>query len=441
MVIRRGLAVVVTGVVAGIAVVLFHWSLEGLTYLLRAILGVKELVSPIQVVHLVGERLWVLPIAIFIGLCIAKLVSTASGVAGQRERGADRVIEAVNGSELDLPLMETLGTAVAGVIALGTGVSGGPEGPIAMLVGGPLLRLLSWCSLDDSSTRVFVAAGVGAALACIFRAPFAGVLLAGELFVLAGFVGAVIVPGLLVTAIAWMIDSVAVGGSPLIGHLLFGSIHAEAYVSAVVIGIIAGLIGLLYRWWIAVVAKSITRYSRSTYRRWLSVAIGVAAMTAGIGLVAPEVLSTGTGWIRLVTLLGAESRAWPLWLLLLVPVARIALTGLSLSAEAPIGVLGPALVIGAFSGVLLWRIVSLAHLPLSFGTLPLFAIIMFAAVFGSIGRIPLSMVVIALTATGSLTVAAAVMVAVAVALLVVQRKRITIFGSQVLAGRSPLSSP
>ena len=308
-----------------------------------------------------------------------------------------------------------------------------------MLVGGPLLWLLSWCGLDESNMKVFVASGVGAALACLFHAPLAGVLLAGELFVLTGFVGSVIVPGLLATAIAWMIDSLALGGPPLIGHLRFSSIHLEAYLSAVAIGVIAGFLGLLYRWWVGTVAKSITSYSRRTYLRWLSVAVVVAVATAIVGLLAPEVLSTGTGWIRLVVILGADSRTWPLWLLLLVPVARIVLTGASLSAEAPIGVLGPALIVGTFSGVFLWRLVSLVHLPLSYGSMPLFAIVMFAAVFGSIGRIPLSMVVIALSATGSFHVVAVVMIAVAVALLVVQRKGITIFGSQVSPGRSPFS--
>lgn len=436
--VRRGVGVLVTGLIAGVGVVVFRWTLRALVDLLQHAIGVKRLVAVTEISRLTGGRLWLLPVFILIGFLLAKVVSVKSGVARRGERGADRVIEVVNGSTVKLPMPEALGTGVAGVIALGTGVSGGPEGPIAMLVGGPLINWLPRLGLEKRDVRMFVACGVGAALACLFQAPLAGVLLAGELFVVGGFLGVVILPGLLITAIAWGVDTAVYGGSPLIGHLSFGTIHPEAYATALVAGVMAGAIGLLYRWWIVVAGKEIIRCSRSAWWRWAVIALAVTVITSGIALVAPEVLSTGTGWIRLVTL-GAVLRSWPLWLLLLVPVARLVLTGLSLSAEAPIGVLGPALIIGTFSGAALWRLAALAHVPVSFGSLATVALLMFAAVFGSIGRVPLSMIVIALEATGSMTIAPLLVVAVGVATVIVHRRGMTIFGAQATPGQSPLA--
>ncbi len=436
---RRGVGVVLTGMIAGVGVVVFRWTLRALVYLLQRVIGVKKLVALTEISHLDGVRLWLLPVMILIGFGLAKVVSMRTGIASRGERGADRVIEVVNGATAELPLREALGTGVAGVVALGAGVSGGPEGPIAMLVGGPLINWLPRLGLEKREVKVLAACGVGAALACLFQAPLAGVLLAGELFVAVGFLGVVILPGLLISAIAWAIESAVFGGSPLIGHLSFGAIHAEMYATAVVVGLIAGGIGLLYRWWIVVVGRRVTRYSRSRLWRWVVIALVVTAITSLTAIAAPEVLSTGTGWIRLVTL-NAMLGAWPLWLLLVVPIARLALTGLSLSAEAPIGVLGPALIIGSFSGAALWRLGALVHLPTSFGTLAVVAILMFGAVFGSIGRVPLSMIAIALEATGSLTIAPLLIVAVAVAAAMAHRYGMTIFGAQVPPGHSPLSA-
>jgi len=437
--VQRGVPVAGVGVVAGASVALFHWSLHGLNDLLDWLIGVHQLVSLQQATRLLGSRLVLVPVMIFVALAISKVVATKSGVAKRRERGADRVIEVVNGAEVVLPIGEALGTAIAGVIALGLGVSGGPEGPIAMLVGGPIVNLAKRFGVGEREIRILVAVGVGAALATLFRAPLAGILLAGELFVLDGFVGAVIVPGLFVVAITWFVDSLLVGSAPLIGDLYLGNFHLEAYVSAIGIGVLAGLLGLLYRWWVAEVSPKLTGFSRLSLLRWLGVAIAVSVLTTGVALVAPEVLSTGTNWIRLVALFGHDSSVWPLWILLLVPLGRIILTGSSLSAEAPVGVLGPALIIGAFGGAALWRLAALAHLSITFGTAELFVILMFAAVFGSIGRIPLSMIVIAIEATGSVAIAPLVIVAVGVAVFLVRQRGMTIFGSQALPGKGPLS--
>ncbi|MCL5974047.1 MAG: chloride channel protein [Actinobacteria bacterium] len=430
--------VLATGLLAGLGVVMFHYALQVLRYVLMHLIGISRLVSIAQTVSLGGSRLFLLPVVIFLGFAISKFVATKSGISHRRERGADRIIEVVNGEEVALPMAEAMGTAVAGVVALGLGVSGGPEGPIAMLVGGPIVNLLSRFGIEERQLRILVAAGVGSALATLFRAPLAGVFLAGELFVLEGFLGAVVLPGLLVAAITWFVGSTLIGNSPLIGHLSLGRLQPEAYLSAIVLGLGAGLVGLGYRWWVVVVGTRLTHLSRSRVLWWLAVAVVVSAITSALALVVPEVLSTGSGWIRLVAAFGSDMTAFPLWLLLATPLARLVLTGLSLSAEAPVGVLGPALIIGAFSGAALWRLSTLVHLSATFGGASLFALLMFAAVFGSIGRVPLSMVVIAIEATGALAAAPLVMVSVGIAVFMVRQRGMTIFGSQALPGQSPI---
>ena len=73
-----------------------------------------------------------------------------------------------------------------------------------------------------------------------------------------------------------------------------------------------------------------------------------------VALAIPEVLGTGYGWIQ--ESLGPQLLHIPLWIVLVLPIARIVTTGLSIGSGGSGGIFGPGMVIGAFLGASVWRV-------------------------------------------------------------------------------------
>jgi CIC family chloride channel protein len=75
-----------------------------------------------------------------------------------------------------VPIIKTLASA----ITIGSGGSGGREGPIAQIGAGFGFFLGSVLKFNPADRRILMAAGMGAGIAAIFRAPLAGALFAAE---------------------------------------------------------------------------------------------------------------------------------------------------------------------------------------------------------------------------------------------------------------------
>jgi predicted transcriptional regulator len=191
-----------------------------------------------------------------------------------------------------------------------------------------------------------------------------------------------------------------------------------------VIGIIGGFVGLLY-------AKGfygmVDAFARIPLPRWVRPAIG-GLLVGCIALAIPEVLGTGYGWIQ--QSLGAHLLQIPLWIVLILPFARSATTGLSIGSGGSGGIFGPGMVIGAFVGAAVWRLLdpvvpSLGHDPAPY------VIVGMMACFGSISRAPLAVMLMVAEMTGTLSLIVPAMLAVGLATLIVRRNDDTIYRSQL----------
>ncbi len=168
-------------------------------------------------------------------------------------------------------------------------------------------------------------------------------------------------------------------------------------------------------------------FARSPLPRWAGPAIGGLAVGA-IGIVMPEVLGTGYGWVQKG--LGPELLTIPLWIVLILPFAKILATGLSIGSGGSGGIFGPGLVIGAFMGAAVWRLFepvvpSMGHNPAPY------VIIGMMCCFGGISRAPLAVMLMVAEMTGSLSMLAPAMIAVGLAWLIVRRSDDTIYRSQL----------
>ena len=184
------------------------------------------------------------------------------------------------------------------------------------------------------------------------------------------------------------------------------------------------MIGLLY-------AKSFygiaDLFGRMHSPRWIKPAVG-GVIVGLMALAIPEVLGTGYGWIQQG--LGRQLLTLPLWIVLILPFARILATGLSIGSGGSGGIFGPGLVIGAFIGASVWRlfepiIPSMGHNPAPY------VIIGMMCCFGGISRAPLAVMLMVAEMTGSLSILGPAMIAVGLAWFIVRRTDDTIYRSQL----------
>lgn len=108
------------------------------------------------------------------GIIVYTLAPEAEG------HGTDAAIRAYHRERGLIRLRVPLVKIICSAITIGTGGSGGREGPIAQIgagFGSFLARLLK---LSESQRRILLAAGLGAGIAAIFRAPLAGAIFAIE---------------------------------------------------------------------------------------------------------------------------------------------------------------------------------------------------------------------------------------------------------------------
>ncbi len=105
---------------------------------------------------------------------------------------------------------------IASSITLGTGGSGGREGPIAQIGAGFGSVLGNLLRLRAAERRVLMAAGMGAGIGAIFRAPLAGTIFAAEvLYSSTEFEPEVILPAALATVVSYSIFGIFSGWQPL----------------------------------------------------------------------------------------------------------------------------------------------------------------------------------------------------------------------------------
>jgi CIC family chloride channel protein len=145
-----------------------------------------------------------------------------------------------------------------------------------------------------------------------------------------------------------------------------------------------------------------------------------------MALVIPGALHMGYGWVQIS--MGNELLDLPLWMVVLLPFAKILSTSLSIGSGGSGGIFGPGMVIGGMLGATFWR--------LGYGTLPdlpqtpaPFVIVGMMALFGGIAHAPLAVMLMVAEMTGNLSMLAPAMIAVGVSTALVGDT--TIYRSQL----------
>ncbi len=368
-----------------------------------------------------SARPWLLPVVTAAGGLVAGIIVFT--LAPEAEgHGTDAAIAAFHQGKAiraRIPLIKL----VASAITIGTGGSAGREGPAAQISAGFGSILATALRLDVQDRRIALATGIGAGIGAIFRAPLGGAVLAAEILYKNDLEIEAIIPALMASVIGYSVFGAWSGWSPIFAtpsNLAFTSPIQLLYY--VVLGLLCGLMGLLY----ANGFYGITHiFHKLHIPRWIKPGIG-GLLVGLIGLVLPQALGMGYGWVQIG--MGQGLLAIPLWVILLLPFVKILTTGLSIGSGGSGGIFGPGMVIGGMVGALVWRL-CYHVLPGIPDTPAPFVIVGMMALFGGIAHAPLAVMLMVAEMTGNLSMLAPAMIAVGIASIIVGKA--TIYSSQV----------
>ncbi|HIN21533.1 MAG TPA: chloride channel protein, partial [Rhodospirillales bacterium] len=303
-----------------------------------------------------------------------------------------------------------LTAAVVSAVSIGAGASVGREGPAVHLgasLSGWIGRRLH---LTRSLTRTLLGCGVASAVAASFNAPIAGALFASEVvighYALKAF-APIVIASVAGTAIsqAWFGDFPAFS----LGETYLASFWEFPAFAG--LGVAAGITAIGFMKAIELAR----RFAKDTpVPVWLKPA-GTGLMVGLIGLLFPQVMGVGYGVTEqalLVTL--------PLALLVVLALAKILATALSIGGGFGGGVFSPSLVIGALIGGA-YGIIATSIFPDYSSGPAAYTVVGMGAMAAAVLGAPISTTLIVFEMTGDYALTLAVMVAVVIASEITQQ--------------------
>ena len=420
------------GIIAGLGAVVFYLALD---YAGRFLLGY---LAGYDVPKAVGDggdpgsagfdRPWAIPLVAFGGALVsawlvAKFAPEAEG------HGTDSAIEAVHTDPRAIRMRTIVVKTITSALTIGSGGSAGREGPAAQISAGFGSLLTRWLNLSDADGRIAVSLGIGSGIGAIFGAPLGGAVLAASIVYREDFDYKALIPGFITSATAYAVFGSILGFDPLFGFVAadYRFDHPLDLGWFVVLGIVAAGIGYLYA---RIFYGTVALTTRLPGSKVLKPALGGLAVGL-LALVIPQILSSGYGWAQKATATDTLM-AIPLWIVLILPLAKIVATSLSIGTGGSGGIFGPGIVIGGFVGAAIWRLGDLWHLPGIPDSPGVFVVVGMMACFGSVAHAPLAVMIMVAEMTGSFSVIPCAMVAVGIAYLLITRTDVSIYQAQRL---------
>ncbi len=283
---------------------------------------------------------------------------------------------------------------IGGVLAMGTGLALGREGPTVQMGAGIGHFLATVFRRNQDDVKALLAAGAGAGLATAFSAPVAGAVFVLEELV-RRFDTRITITTLCASGSAIAVARLLLGNQPdfqlePLPYPGFGTVPIF-----LVLGAVTGLIGVAYNRTLLGAVAAAERLGR-----WWSVDARAALVGAVVGLLAwfgPGLVGGGDA-ITQHTLAGGDS----MMVVSFVFLVRFGLGPVSYAAETPGGLFAPMLVLGAQSGLVLGTLFCrwfpyLAERPAAF------AVVGMAAFFTAVVRAPVTGIILVTEMTGSFT--------------------------------------
>ena len=430
---RKWLILGVTiGIIAGLGAVVFYLALDYTGRFLLGYLADYHIPKPAGDGGDPGSpsysRPWAIPLVAFGGALVSAAV-VAKFAPEAEGHGTDSAIEAVHTDPRVIRVRAIVVKTIASALTIGSGGSGGREGPAAQISAGFGSLLARQLNLPDEDGRVAVSLGIGSGIGAIFGAPLGGAVLAASIVYREDFDYKALIPGFITSATAFAVLGSILGFDPLFGYLVtdFQFHHPAQLIWFVVLGVVAAAVGYLYA---RTFYGTVDLTKRLPGGKVIKPAIG-GLLVGLLALAVPQVLASGYGWAQKAADFDTLAHI-PLWIVLILPLAKIVATSLSIGTGGSGGIFGPGVVMGAFTGAAIWRLAHDIGLPDVPDSPALFVVVGMMACFGSIAHAPLAVMIMVAEMTASFSVVPCAMVAVGVASLLLSRTDVSIYRAQRL---------
>ncbi|MEO8843401.1 MAG: chloride channel protein [Kofleriaceae bacterium] len=380
----------------------------------------------------VGEhtRLWLLIFIPALGALVAGFFTRFAPEC--RGGGGDATIDAFHHEQGVMRRRVLWVKPLASVLTLGTGGSGGREGPtmqIGAAIGSTVGRYLR---VSVRERRVLMVAGVAAGISAVFRAPLGAALIAIEMLYRDDFESEALIPSVLASVIAYSVSISVFGEATLFGHLkpfTFSPEQIPLYIGlAIVVSAAASLfVGTLR------LAQQISK--RLPLAEWLRPAIGGLALGVfvvlflhfvgpvvgrgdqGLGIFgggygAAQAAITGADWLP---------HGWRgVEILVLLALVKIIASSLTIGSGGSAGDFAPALAVG---GMLGGAFGLAAQIVLKDPTINpgAFALVGMGTFYGGVANTPLAALVLVCEIAGSYELLVPLMLAEGVAFLALRK--------------------
>ncbi|MBS3810006.1 MAG: chloride channel protein [Desulfobacterales bacterium] len=306
--------------------------------------------------------------------------------------GTDAAIEAYHQKggfmRSRVPAVKTIASA----ITLTTGGSGGREGPIAQIGAGFGSFLATRLKLSERERRIMLAAGIGAGVGSIFRAPLAGALFASEvLYSDPDFESEVIIPAGISSVVAYCLFSLVFGWGTLFDSPEFKFQNPLELGPYIVLALVLAGLSFFY-------IKSF--YGVADLFRLIKIpnhfkpAIG-GILTGMIGFYLPSTLAFGYGYAQ-----QAIFNELAISVLLALALGKILTTSFTISSGGSGGVFGPSVVIGGAMGGVIGKLFH-QYIPDIVANPGAFVVVGMAGFFTAVSNAPISTIIFVSEMTNS----------------------------------------
>ncbi len=264
----------------------------------------------------------------------------------RRPVGIPDVIDATSNSQGEMPLRESLVSALAAAFSIGSGHSGGREGPIVALSGALSSAACKLFRIPRSRVRVLVAAGAAGGIAASFNTPLGACFFALEI-ILGNFAMDCVAPVVAASVAGTMVGQAIMGNRVALELPAFALQHPSELLLYALLGVLCGGVALGFQ---RVLIKAFDL--RGQLARRIPPALIPAVAGLGVGALAavgfPQIMGNGYAFLEHIL----HGRHPGVLFLLALLGAKLLATGITLGARTGPGTFAPTLFLGAVTGTL-----------------------------------------------------------------------------------------